>query len=277
MAIKQGELRVQKGGVIYGPMTREAFDRLLVDGKIAPSDLVSVRGGEWTEIAHFLASAPDTDKGDATLRLLAGQRIFSSLSRREVEQLRSAGRVDDDDLICALNGPWMGVGDFFAPPEAAATAPHAPGPSVASSTVPYQPVPATVAPQAVPTGAPAVSAPPTAPARPVAPVMQPIPGLSPTPSLPPAAGAAFAPLHVMTGAGIGYHSPPPVLPPGVSLSDVWFVRIRGMHSAPLKKHHLRTLFEAHELTADSPARNANWPDNAWSPICLIPELADVAK
>ncbi|HJT32553.1 MAG TPA: hypothetical protein VJ783_10960 [Pirellulales bacterium] len=276
MAIKQGELRVQKGSVIFGPMTREAFDRLLAEGKIARSDLVSVRGGEWAEIAHFLASAPATDHEDANLRLLAGQRIFSSLTRREVEQLRSAGRVDDDDLLCALNGPWMRVGDFFAPPEAAATAPHGPAPPVASSTVPSGSASIGGATLATPAVASTESSQASAPPR-SAPVMQPIPGLSPTPSPPPATGAAFAPLHVMSGAGIGYHSPPPVLPPGVSLSDVWFVRIRGMHSAPLKKHHLRTLFEAHELTSDSPARNANWPDNAWSPVCMIPELTDVAK
>ena len=87
---------------------------------------------------------------------------------------------------------------------------------------------------------------------------------------------SLAPLPLVSMGRAAYPSPPPALPPGVWLSDVWFVRVRGMHSAPLKKHHVRTLFEARELTADSPARNENWPENAWSPIYLIPELADVA-
>lgn len=276
MHSKQGELRVQKGGVIYGPMTREAFERLLVDGKIARTDRVSVRGGEWTEIAAFLVAPADDAADDATLRLLAGQRTFSSLSRREVEQLRSSGRVDDDDLICVLNGPWMRVGDFFAPPAVAATAPRTSTPSVAPPAEPNQPAVAEDSPQATPDVAPAVSSQAPAPARPPAPVFQsiplPAPAQSPTPTT-----DALTSLHVMSGAGMGYYSPPPELPPGVWLSDVWFVRIRGMHSAPLKKHHLRTLFEARELMADSPARNANWPENAWSPVRLIPELAEVIR
>ncbi len=275
----------ERAGVIYGPLTREAFNRLLVDGKIARTDLVSVRGGEWIEIAAFLLTPADAAAEDAILRLLAGQRMFSSLSRRAVEQLRSAGRVGDDDLICALNGPWMRLGDFFAPPDAVATAPQDGTPSIAPSAVPFQPVPAGAAPQAPPDAAPVVSGlvvsgpvvsgPAFAPARPAAPLFQSIPIRAPAQSPAPTTDA-LTPLHVMPGASRGYDSPP-ILPPGVWISDVWFVRIRGMHSAPLKKHHLRTLFEARELTADSHARNANWPENAWSPIRLIPELADVTK
>lgn len=88
---------------------------------------------------------------------------------------------------------------------------------------------------------------------------------------------SLAPLPLVSMGRAAYPSPPPALPPGVWLSDVWFVRVRGMHSAPLKKHHVRTLFEARELTADSPARNENWPEDAWSPIYLIPELAKASQ
>ncbi|HEX5443808.1 MAG TPA: hypothetical protein VFW87_08270 [Pirellulales bacterium] len=276
MATKQGDLRVQTRGVIYGPMTREAMDRLLAGGKLAPSDLVSVRGGKWIEIAAFLVSpAEDTKEEDPELRLLAEQRIFSSLSRRQVEQLRSAGRVGDDDLICALDGPWMRVGDFLAPASPPASdAPAASDcatPPIAGQAAGYQPALTIGQPPLIPMAAmsdgSSVSS-ETAGRQPVeAPAL--------TRPQPPATEAR-TPSPKMPGADSGYHTPP-ALRPGAWLSDVWFVRIRGMHSAPLKKHHLRTLFEARELTPDSPARNDNWPDNAWTPICLIPELADVLK
>ena len=68
------------------------------------------------------------------------------------------------------------------------------------------------------------------------------------------------------------HSPP--APPA---NDDWFVRVRGMHSASLRKHHVKNLYQAREITLDCLARHASWHDNDWRPIHSIPQLADITR
>ncbi|OYV82677.1 MAG: hypothetical protein B7Z73_16905, partial [Planctomycetia bacterium 21-64-5] len=58
------------------------------------------------------------DEADPVLRLLTGKRIVTALSRADIDQLHQSGRIDDDDLICAMYGPWMRVCDFLAAPRA---------------------------------------------------------------------------------------------------------------------------------------------------------------
>ncbi|HET6881754.1 MAG TPA: hypothetical protein VFI31_16440 [Pirellulales bacterium] len=254
MPKKDGELRLLKSGAVYGPMSGDDFERLRSAGKVGPDELVSLRGGAWMTVADYLGSSPSAAAADATaparniyaaaaaalddndpvLRLLTGKRIVTSLSRVEVNQLRQSGRIDDDDLICALYGPWMRVGDFLAPPGAKPPATlleeHADKPvaGVRAATLAAQPAP-----------------------RPIAPVV--IPG--PTVAVPVSA--------------------PSIAPaPGSSLGDEWYVRVRGVHSAPLGKRHVKALFEAKEITRDNVARHPTWPDNAWIAIHAIPQLAD---
>jgi hypothetical protein len=81
MAVKKdGELRVRKGGSIYGPMTRDDFDRLLASGRFGLADFVSFLGGPWTEILQFVSPPPAEEQGN--LRVLRGDRIFGSLNLR---------------------------------------------------------------------------------------------------------------------------------------------------------------------------------------------------
>ena len=141
MAKKEGDLRLLKNGVVFGPTNREGLDRMLAAGRIAPSDHVSVLNAEWMTIADFLAGTPPKEtppaadmpaseggpkKGD--LRVLSGGRVVGSLTRGQVEQLCTARRVGDDDLISAVDGPWMRVGDFFStsspPPQSSDEAPR---------------------------------------------------------------------------------------------------------------------------------------------------------
>ncbi|HQU43476.1 MAG TPA: hypothetical protein PK867_11740 [Pirellulales bacterium] len=258
MAKKDGDLRLLKSGTVYGPMSRSDFDRLRAGGKIGSDDLVSVRGGAWTPVDDYFAvsesqagagprgPAPlesavaarlSPDDTDPVLRLLTGKRIVRSLSRAEVNQLHQSGRIDDDDLICALYGPWMRVVDFLAPPRTKPPATlleehHAAnGPTsatAATSSADAQPAPPLIARPVVPAPAPA--------------------------------------------SGVPSFVPPPAS--RSPLRDEWFVRVRGVHSAPLGKRHVKSLFDAKEITRDNVARHPTWLDNAWLPIHAIPQLAD---
>jgi molecular chaperone DnaK len=81
----------------------------------------------WSQVLADGIPAPAADDSDAVLRLLLNKRLVAALSRAEVAQLRLTGRIAEDDLICALSGPWMKVGDFLAP--RAAKIPGAPLPT----------------------------------------------------------------------------------------------------------------------------------------------------
>lgn len=252
MPKKDGELRLLKSGAVYGPMGRDDFERLRSAGKVTADELVSLRGGPWMTVADFVVSsaiapvpegpaapasdvvagAAALDDNDPVLRLLTGKRIVTALSRADVNRLRQSGRMDDDDLICALYGPWMRVGDFFSPPRRRlpATLLEEEGierdPSLQGAALPVQPAARLLAP----------------------------------------AGIPGPPAPIATGLDE---------PPASSvLSDDWFVRVRGIHSAPLRKHHVKALFEANEITRDNVARHVTWPESLWLPIHDIPQLAD---
>src|SRR5690348_1235586 len=115
---KAGELRVLKGQSVFGPMTRAELDRLLASGKITASDLVSVLGAAWIAIADYLKPVPldQTPIPDRCMQVLKGRKLFSSLTRQEVLDLATAGKINADDLVSALDGPWMRLADILAPP-----------------------------------------------------------------------------------------------------------------------------------------------------------------
>ena len=123
---KAGELRVLKNDRVFGPMMRADLDRLLATGKVAVSDHVSVLGGGWITIADYLRPVPldQTPIPDRCMQVLKGRKLFSSLTRQDVLDLASAGRIGLDDLVSALGGPWMRLADFLTPAAAAATPPE---------------------------------------------------------------------------------------------------------------------------------------------------------
>jgi TM2 domain-containing membrane protein YozV len=54
---KAAELRVLCGNVIHGPFNRGQVQDLVVRGRLAGSDLVSVQGGQWVRISEYLGEA----------------------------------------------------------------------------------------------------------------------------------------------------------------------------------------------------------------------------
>jgi hypothetical protein len=254
MAIKKdGELRVLRGSSLYGPMTRADLERLLDRGRIEPTDQVSVWDGPWIAIGDYLSQCPQQSAPAAaaelqvpapsrpvpkggTLRLLVGNKVFASLSREQVSDLRSKRRVDDDDLVCTLNGPWMRLGDFLAPPAASARsmAPQA-------EECPQQE-----------TGAGATEE-----------IIEAVEVVE----------TGEEKLKVL-GAPDG-HRIDELLRPSGELTDEWYVKVKGIHSAPLKKLHVRALFLAREITPDCLARHARWRVEHWVPLRAIPELAQL--
>lgn len=205
---KEGELRVRKGESIYGPMTRADLDRLLSAGRFNLADHVSVLDGPWVEILQYFSPSVPTDDQSAPLRVLQGDRVFGSLNLRRIRQLRTEGRIAEDDLVCALGGPWMSVADFLSPPR-----------------------------------------PPEAEALPVE----------------PEAEREYVPLK-------WYH----VYARDVDqrITDQWFVRVHGIHSAPLTTRQIQQLILAGEVNLNCHARHITWRDDHWKPLRQIAELAD---
>lgn len=280
---KQGELRLLKNGVVFGPTDREGLDRLLSSGRIGPDDHVSVSNGPWTRIADYLSapavaarpSAPPAPKPDAKpsqkkgdLRVLTGGRIVGLLTRDDVEGLWKAARVGDDDLICAVGGPWMRVGDFFAPPAVESpVSPAASAPAASPSTT--NPANTTASPAPAP--------------LPLRKASQPL--LMPIPLKPKQAGtsqnapqplAATSPQSPAT-SGLSGSLLESEHTPSSRLSDEWFVRVRGIHSTSLKLQHVKSLFQAKEVTLDSLARHPSWPEKDWRPLHSIPEFAAITR
>ncbi|HQU44790.1 MAG TPA: hypothetical protein PK867_18390, partial [Pirellulales bacterium] len=220
MAVKkEGELRVRKGESVYGPMARDDFDRLLAEGRFSTSDFVSLWGGPWTQVAEFLSQAVEGENAGpadaAPLRMLRGDRVYSGLNHRRLNQLRDDGRLANDDLVQAAGGPWMAVGDFLSPPR------------------PYEPP----AGEAEPREAEPVKAEPVY-AEPV--------------EAEPEADWIDVPLK-------WYHVYSSDLEDRVS--DQWFVRVRGIHSAPLTRQQVRQLLSAREITFYDLARHRTWRED----------------
>jgi hypothetical protein len=213
MAVKkEGELRVRKGESIYGPMSRADFDRLLSTGRFSLADFVSVIGGPWVEILQFVSPPVAADEQSAPLRVLRGDRVFGSLNHRRIRQLRAEGRIADEDLVCAVGGPWMSIADFLSPPRP---------------------------PDAIP----------LAEAEPVEPEIE----------------WEYVPLK-------WYH----VYARDIDeqITDQWFVRVHGIHSAPLTKRQLQQLLSAREINLNCLARHITWHEEQWKPIHSIAELAE---
>ena len=217
--LKSGELRVLKGNVVYGPMMRDELNDLLAGGRFSPDDRVSVSGAAWITIKEYLAPKPPDQEPipERCLQVLKGKYMFPPLSREEVIQLAALGRIGDDDLISALDGPWMRLADFFAPP----------------------------------------AVPEPEPPEDDAVLVQPLP----------AHARAVGRLRVAD-----------LLEQDRDLPDEWYAKVRGLHSSPMQKRHLRLLYQSGELTLDCPVRNAAWRQSDWRAIRSIPELyAEVTR
>ena len=101
------------------------------------------------------------------------------------------------------------------------------------------------------------------------PVTQPI-ARPPVPPVPYPAAPPGAPWALPVARG----GPPAAVP---KLTDQWYVKVRGMHSMNLQKHHLKTLLAIREITIENPVRHVQWTDEDWRPLREIPQLAELVK
>jgi hypothetical protein len=165
-------------------------------------------GGPWIEALQFVSPPAPTDEESTPLRVLRGERIFGALNLRRIVQLRDEGRIANDDLVCAVGGPWMSIADFLSPP------------------------------------------------RP--------PEATPAPAELEIAEAEVIPLR-------WYHLYARDV--DKQLTDQWFVRVHGIHSAPLTMRQLQQLLFAREININCVARHISWDAKHWKPLHSIPELA----
>ena len=156
--------------------------------------------------------------------MLHGERVFASLNQQQLTQLREEGRIADDDLVCAMGGPWMPVADFLSPPR------------------------------------------PLAPLEEAQPVQEEILEAEPVES----EVLEAEPVDDESWPETWYHAYAGDIEE--QISDQWFVRVRGIHSAPLTRQQVRQLLAAGEITTSAPARHFTWHEDFWRPIRSIPEL-----
>ncbi|HEV3340550.1 MAG TPA: DUF4339 domain-containing protein [Pirellulales bacterium] len=314
---KEGDLRLLKDGVIFGPTGRAGLDKLLSTGRITPQDRVSLRNAEWISIADFLAipapspeaarppgaaaspapaeplaamppaAAPSTTEASAPpapprkktgdLRVIKGGRMVNALTRNDVAQLTATGHVGDDDLVCALDGPWMRVGDFLSTrARGESSRPQPPAAGAATAEEPRE----TGSPGADPSRGVAASRPVSSSAEiregegmvvmagrvEVMQSKETLPGL-------------VEPMAVVgkSNPAVTYKVSSVTREKKSDLDDQWYVRIRAMSSAPLAKRHLKALYQSREITSESMARHPKWDENDWRPIHSIPELAELSR
>jgi hypothetical protein len=314
---KEGDLRLLKDGVVFGPTDRAGLDQLLSAGRITLDDRVSVRNADWISIADFLAipktsaraatpqaapasqpaTSPETaaspaaatspaaastpqasappaaaEKKTGDLRVINGGRMIGSLTRKDVQQLTATGHLADDDLVCALDGPWMRVADFLstrAPVQPSRSRPPAAGTATgaeprqgdspaAEASHPVSPSGETQEPQPMVVMAGRVE------------VVQSRESLRHLVEPMAVVGKTSGWTYKLSEAAPGKKKKP-------DLEDQWYVRIRAMCSAPLGKRHLKALYQSREITSESLARHPKWDENDWRPIHSIPELAELSR
>lgn len=214
-------------------------------------------------------------KKQGELRIRKGESIYGPMTRGDLEALLGSRRFVVSDLLSVGGGPWMEIHQYLAQPAPMATLRVLRGEHVFGSLTfdalawlhdegriagddlvcavggPWMPVADFLSPPAPPPDHP----PPVPPARPVEENDFEEPeAVEEEDDLP------------LTWYGIysGDLEKP--------LSDQWYVRVRGIHSAPLTRRQVWQLVLAKEITPHNVARHCTWPEDYWLPIHQIPQL-----
>ena len=249
MGKRKGDLRLLKNGVVFGPTDREGLDKLLAAGRIGPDDRVSVCNTDWMSIRDFLAQTappPPVPQPDLATPAEPPKRARRG-ELRIVHQGRLISSLAQEDIEGLLNAGRISRDDLVC-------FEHGPWMPIGDFLSP-RPHPAA---SASSTLGPAAAPLPVATRLPMAtPVAMPVPA------------ARIVACPPATPAQVGARDP------RIRSGDDWFVRVRGVHSAPLKLHHLKALYQAKEVTLENHARHPAWADNDWRAIRLIPELSDI--
>lgn len=249
MGKRKGDLRLLKSGVVFGPTDREGLDKLLAAGRIGPDDSVSVCNTDWMSIREFLAQtapSPPAPQPDLAPPAELPKRAKRG-ELRIIHEGRLISSLSQEDIAGLLDAGRISRDDLVS-------FEHGPWMRIGDFLSP-RPLRAA---SANSTLSPAATPLPVATRLPVAtPVAMPFPA------------ARIVACPTSTPAQVGERDP------RIRSGDDWFVRVRGVHSAPLKLHHLKALYQAKEVTLENHARHPAWADNDWRPIRLIPELSDI--
>ena len=261
---KQGSLRVLRGNRMVGSLDRGQVEQLYAVGRLGDDDLICAKGGPWMLVGDFLAPPPPRSATNVTPAAPTAEQIDERTIRPPIVQPR--------------------------PVHESRVQPPAMRPPVVHP-LPIQP----------PVARPVYDQPPVA-----RPIYDPPPVARPVYDQPPRAEPLFAqpvdgelPVVEPTYDQPGYEEPVYEEPEWVTpedaavetairrdlfaeldepvLKDEWYVRVRGIHSAPLKKQHVRMLLESREITLDAAARHCTWRETDWRAIRSIPQLAGIAE
>lgn len=257
---KHGSLRVLRGNRMVGSLDRGQVEQLYADGRLGDDDLICATGGPWMLVGDFLA-APRPRPATGTAPAAAGQ-IAPPLISQPLHKSRA---------------------------QPANAQPPVSQPPVSQPPVSQPPIARPLTAQA-PIARPVYAQPPAG-----EPPLEGLPIVQPVYRRPPVAEPVYdqRPLDEPPIEAPAYEEPEWVAPEDAAvetairrdlfadfdqpvLQDEWYVRVRGIHSAPLKKQHVRRLIESREVTLDDAARHCSWRETDWRSIRSIPELAGIA-
>lgn len=229
----------------------------------------------WTGTIQRIAAM--AVKKDGELRVRKGESIYGPMSRQDLERLLASGRFGLTDLVSVLGGPWMEVLQFVSPTPAAEDGRGhlrvlranqifggldqqrlrrlcAEGRVEGHDLVcalggPWMPVADFLAPPRE-IAEEVLEAEEIYEAEPVELQVE------------------YVPLKWYHVYRAEVDEP---------MADQWYVRVHGIHSAPLTRRQVQQLFFAREITGSSVARHITWHPEFWKPIDSIPELASMPR
>lgn len=257
---KQGSLRVLRGNRMVGSLDRSQVEQLYAVGRVGDDDLICAKGGPWMLVGDFLAPPPPRLATGATPAAQASGPSEPATSQPSVVpvQARQDSRAQ----------PRPAQPPVAQPPVAQRPATQRP---VVQPVYRQPPVVRPIYAQQ-PAADPPLAQPPVA--HPVAgrpPLEQPAyeapPDEAPAYEEPEWVTPEDAAVETAIRRDLFAELDEPVL------KDEWYVRVRGIHSAPLKKQHVRMLIESREITLDDAARHCSWRETDWRAIRTIPQLA----
>jgi hypothetical protein len=313
---KQGSLRVLRGNRIVGSLDRGQVEQLHAARRLGDDDLICAAGGPWMLVGDFLAPTSRRPEAAATAVMAPSSPSVPAPRGGHVLTARPAldqpPIIESPSARQPLASPPIAypAADYrptAQPPMAQPLIAQPPiaYPAIDNPPTAYPPVayPPTAFPPVAyppvaypPTAQPAIADPPIAdpptayPPIAYPPIAQP-PTVYPPIAYPSAAYPLSGPLPVAEPVTEDSEWDAPdgmALTTGIRpdlfaeldepvLADEWFVRVRGIHSAPLKKQHVRMLFESREITLDTAARHCSWRETDWRPIREIAQLSNIAR
>lgn len=211
-------------------------------------------------------------KKQGELRIRKGEAIYGPMTRGDLESMLASRRFALTDLVSVWGGPWMKIHQYLAPSDAEA----APAPlrvlrgEHIFGSLTYEQL-ARLSSEGRIAGDDLVCA-VGGPWMPVADFLS--PPRTPVPLSEPVQAEDFDEQEVaeeqdeVPRTWYGVYSGDLE----EQLSDQWFVRVRGIHSAPLTRQQVRQLFQAAEITRHNVARHCTWQEDYWRPLWQIPEL-----